>query len=190
MAGRHAKPLKLLTGHFTKKEKAERKAAEIRFGDKTLTAPAFVRRDAAARAKWSELTALYADTRVDFISSADVGHMARYCKLYSEYLDLVTHRERVDKMQPFSSEEEKAATDEFEDRRGKRGAAKMWQKIEYILSVDGVLSIDAAINKKAAILTAMEDRLFLNPLAKIKTVPKGKDKPQADPLAKEGFGNV
>jgi hypothetical protein len=35
----------------------------------------------------------------------------------------------------------------------------------------------------------MEDRLFLNPLAKVKNVPK-KEKPKADPLGDKGFGNV
>jgi len=35
----------------------------------------------------------------------------------------------------------------------------------------------------------MEDRLFLNPLSKVKNVPK-KEPKKEDPLDKKGFGNV
>ena len=195
MAGRRAKPIGLhvLDGkkHFTKKEIAERKASEIRFGDKVLAPPKFIKRDKAAMRKWKEVVALYADVRVDFVSSSDVGHLARYCKLYSEYLDLVEHRERVRDMDPFKEKTDNFAgvAAEVKDKLGAQAAYKLWQKIEYIVSVDGLMALDAAINKKAAILTAMEDRLFLNPLAKVRTVPKQK-KQEKDPLEEEGFGNV
>jgi phage terminase small subunit len=185
-----AKPLKLLTGHFTKAEKAARKEAEIWFGDKTLTIPGFVRRDPAARAKWYELKKLYADVRVDFVTSGDIGHIARYCKLYAEYLRLVKHRESINKIEPLSSVEEAVVKEDIEDRLGARRAAKMWQKIEYIMSVDGLIDIDSAINKKAVLLTAMEDRLLLNPLAKIRAIPRQKKESERDPLEKEGFGNI
>ena len=62
-------------------------------------------------------------------------------------------------------------------------------KINYIVSVDGVLKIDSAINKKMDMLIKMEDRLFLNPLSKVKNVPK-KEPKTIDPATAKGFGNV
>ena len=46
------------------------------------------------------------------------------------------------------------------------------KKIDYLLSSDGLLTLESAINKKMDMLIKMEDRLFLNPLAKVKNVPK------------------
>ena len=65
----------------------------------------------------------------------------------------------------------------------------MFEKIEYVLSVSGLLNLDKAINAKMNSLVQMEDRMFLNPLAKAKNIPKEESK-KADPLGDKGFGNV
>jgi hypothetical protein len=39
-------------------------------------------------------------------------------------------------------------------------------------------------------LIKMEDRLFLNPLSKVKNIPKKEEPGKTDPLASKGFGNV
>lgn len=169
----NAKPIDILVSegktHLTEAEIEHRKQNEITFGGESLECPPFVASDSVAKNKWDELVGKYSGQR--FVSSADEGHLARYCKLYAEYMDLLVHRARVADID-FTSYEMSEILQEFEDKTGKVNAKRLWKKVEYILSIDGIFSIDKAINAKASVLTQMEDRLFLNPLAKIKNVPK------------------
>lgn len=48
--------------------------------------------------------------------------------------------------------------------------------LSQLASIEGVLKIETAINKKMDMLIKMQDRLFLNPLSKVKNVPKPKAK--------------
>lgn len=93
------------------------------------------------------------------VSSSDVGMIAKYCVTYSQYLEAIENKKR------------------FEARYN--GA----------VPIDDIVKLDGLINKKLDLLLKMEDRLFLNPLAKIKNVPK-KEEVKKDPLAERGFGNV
>jgi phage terminase small subunit len=187
--GRNAMPIDLLEAngrkHLTKAEIAARKKAEIKFGSHSLACPLFVKVDPLAFAKWKEITKLY--KQIDFVSSGDAGHLARYCKAHSEYCDLISRRNMICQMESFSEEEEDVVVGEFSTHMAEMAAKKMWQKVEYIMSTSGILQIDKAINAKMQSLMAMEDRLFLNPLAKIKNVPKKEDEPPEDPN-KDMFG--
>lgn len=170
----NARPIELLGNtHLTKAEIEHRKNNQIAFGGESLCCPAFVAENKIAYAKWGELVDKYSGQA--FISSADEGHLARYCMLYAEYRDLLEHRARIANID-FTSFEMEEVISEFEIERGKDAAKRMWKKIEYIISTDGIISIDKAINSKAAILMQMEDRLFLNPLAKVKNIPKRQNK--------------
>lgn len=183
--------LQLVKGNpnrLTKKEIEERQKNEIHLGHAGFTCPQFVKSDPIAFKKWKECVGLY-KTFV-FVTSADSGHLARYCKTFSEYIDLLERRKNCADAEPFTSDEEKAALNEFEEFTNERGAKKLWAKIEYMISTDGIIAIDKAINQKMGQLTAMEDRLFLNPLSKIKNVAKREQKKQVEPLAAAGFGNV
>ncbi|EHM37857.1 P27 family phage terminase small subunit [Anaeroglobus geminatus] len=193
MAGRPAKPIELhlLNGnkrHLTKVEIEQRKKSEVQLGEHKLVCPPYVRHDKNAYKKWKEIAKLYKD--IDFVSSADVGLMARYCMAFSEYINLTEHRKvcatiRVDT-------ENGEDTDMLEVLAAKypvKTAAKMFEKIEYVFSLSGVLAVDKALNAKMTTLVQMEDRLFLNPLAKIRNVPK-KEVKQDDPLKDKGFGNI
>lgn len=191
MAGRHAKPiaLHLAQGNpnrLTKAEIERRKKTEIKLGDNKLKCPDYVKRDVIAYTKWKEITKIYKD--IDFVSSGDVGLLGRYCKTFSEYHSLVDCREKI-MNSDLSDDEIKLVNDTLTEEYGERKAKKLFEKIDYILSTAGVLSIDTAINKKMDMLIKMEDRLFLNPLAKVKNVPK-KEPEQVDQLAAKGFGNV
>ena len=62
--------------------------------------------------------------------------------------------------------------EEFDEEGKARFGYKIKKQLRDIISVSGILSIETAINKKMDMLIKMEDRLFLNPLAKIKNVPK------------------
>jgi phage terminase small subunit len=191
--GRNAKPisLHLLEGNpnrLTKTQIAAREAAEIHLGDYSLKCPQFVKSDAVAYAKWKECIKIFEGKKI--VTSADAGHLARYCKTFSEYQDLCEHRRVTQSMESFSEEEIEQIEGEFITRIGERAAKKMWQKVEYILSVGGLLAIDKAINAKLTALNAMEDRLFLHPLARVKNVPKKPEEKPKDPLQAAGFGNV
>jgi phage terminase small subunit len=51
--------------------------------------------------------------------------------------------------------------------------------------------IDRLVNAKADLLTKMEDRLYLNPSSRIKSIPASRVGPkEADPLEEAGFGDV
>lgn len=184
--GRNAKPVNLhiLEGNPNRLTKAQieaRKEAEIHLGDSRLKAPQFVKKDIVAYSKWKECVKIFEG--VEFVTSADVGHLARYCKTFSEYLNLLSHRDQIQDMEPFDDDQEKIVIDEFEHEKGAIWAKKTWQKINYLMSLGGLMSIDKAINAKLAALNAMEDRLFLHPLARVKNVPKKEKQEQKDPNA-------
>lgn len=179
MGGRNAQPIDLLQAkgkkHLTKKEIEARKKSEIKLGSKELRCPAYVKGDTTAFSKWREIKHIYKD--VDFVSSGDTGLLARYCMTHSEYIKLIEMRRHVDAAVINWDEHEKFFPLDFRDG------------INRILKIDPTLQLDTAINKKMDMLIKMEDRLFLNPLAKVKNVPKKEEKKE-DPLAGKGFGNV
>ncbi|HBR28404.1 MAG TPA: terminase [Firmicutes bacterium] len=166
--GRNAKPiaLHLVEGNpnrLTKAEIERRKKAEIKVGTKKFKVPTFVKEDPEAYKKWKEVIKLYKE--VDFVSSGDVGMIARYCMVYSEYLRAVERKKTLEN-----------ATE---------GVPLVAGPV-----VDNLIKLDNLVNKKMDALMKMEDRLFLNPLAKVKNVPKKEKKPERDPLKERGFGNV
>lgn len=172
--GRNAKPIELLQSegkkHLTKKEIEHRQNTEIRFGDSKLKCPDFVKSDIAAYKKWKEVTALYRD--FDFVAAGDSGLLARYCKSFSEYQDLLKSYQRIKEIHYDS-----AQLDEFLDKEAEDGdealfSYKVKKQLRDMISVNALLSIETAINRKMDMLIKMEDRLFLNPLAKIKSIPK------------------
>ena len=69
---------------------------------------------------------------------------------------------------------------------------KAWSEHEMLLNLhkddhtlDQSLKLQTAINKKRDLLVKMEDRLFLNPLAKVKNVPKREPKKPENPMEEE-----
>lgn len=192
MAGRNGKPIQLhiLDGkkHLTKSEIEFRQQNEIRLGTSELKMPAQVRRDPVAKKKWKELAALY--DGIEFVSSSDIGVIAQLCLSYSELDSLLNDLRHIEEMEPFEPEEEVEIADEMEGRLGARQARNMWRKVEYIMSIDGKLELNKAINQKRSLIRSLEDRLFLNPVAKVKNIPKQQKEKPANPLDRAGFGNV
>ena len=190
MAGRHAKPiaLHLAEGNPNRLTKAEiraRQEAEIKLGEKDLgklKMPAFVRKDKTAAKLWRELIKEYksaAAQGVELLTSSDVGLLARYCKTFSEYERLLEAHQRIEKI---AEETENLyqyilQQDEY--------TMKAMAQIAQLASIDGILKIEKAINQKMDQLVKMEDRLFLNPLAKVKNIPKqAKEPPKKSGMAK------
>ncbi|HEY5576219.1 MAG TPA: hypothetical protein VIK34_05820 [Clostridiaceae bacterium] len=179
MAGRNAKPINLhIAGgnpsHLTKAEIQKRQETEIKLGNSKLICPSYIKNNANAYGKWKEITKIYKD--VDFVSSGDAGLLARYCMTHSEYLNLCEIRNSVCGLQADWAEYGGLFPEEFQEN------------IEKLLMSNVELQLESAINKKMDMLIKMEDRLFLNPLAKVKNIPK-KEPTKEDPL-KNRFGNI
>ncbi len=170
--GRNAQPVELLMAkgkkHLTKAEIEQRKNNEIKVGNSKLTCPSYVKNDSIAYKKWKEIIKIYKD--IDFVSSGDVGLLSRYCMTFSEYENLIKIRKNINILD-FNAEDEEEIYKAFKEAPEYR-VKYILKKIEYILSSDGLLTLESAINKKMDMLIKMEDRLFLNPLAKVKNVPK------------------
>lgn len=185
--GRNAKPIELLTAegkkHLTKKEIEDRKNTEIHFGDHKLKCPGFVKNDLIAYKKWKEVTALYKD--FDFVSSGDSGLLARYCKSFSEYQDLLNSYQRIKEIHYDSDKLDEFLDSECEDE--KLFSYKVKKQLRDMISINALLSIESAINRKMDMLIKMEDRLFLNPLAKVKSIPK-KQEEETPPSKWAAFG--
>ncbi|HAN20416.1 MAG: hypothetical protein A2Y15_08670 [Clostridiales bacterium GWF2_36_10] len=186
MAGRNALPIDIIEAngksHFTKAQIKQRKNAEIKLGNDDLKCPKYIKNNTIAFKKWKEIIAIYKNT--EFISSADVGLIGRYCITYSEYNDLLERRNRISNIHADSDDLEDYIndTDEFNH--------KVKRQLMDMISTTAILNIDAAINKKMDMLIKMEDRMFLNPLAKVKNVPKPEEKKPANKFDKFGGGGM
>lgn len=187
--GRSAKPVELLMlegrKHLTKEEIEDRKNSEIKFGDKKIKCPDYVRKDETAYKKWKEINKLFRD--FDFVSAGDSELIGRYCATYSEYLDLKNSYQRIKEIHYDSAALDKALDAELENGDGapeKVFPYKVKKQLRDMISINALLAVENAINKKAEMLAKMEDRMFLNPISKLKNIPK---KPkEEEPSAKWG----
>ncbi|MFZ3172064.1 MAG: hypothetical protein WA118_08800 [Carboxydocellales bacterium] len=177
MGGRNGKPIQLHVAQgnpnrLTKSEIERRQNSEVKVGTQKLTCPAYVKNDVVAFAKWKEVIKVYKG--VDFVSSGDVGLLSRYCMTHSEYVRLCGNRKKLETLHADWERYQGALPENF------------IYAMEALIRIDHELQLETAINKKMDMLIKMEDRLFLNPLAKVKNVPK-KEPEKSDP-AREKFG--
>lgn len=189
MPGRNAKPvaLHLAEGNpnnLTKEQIRQRQESEVKLGVddlKKLKKPSFVARDKVANKRWNDLIKEYklaAEQGIELLTSSDVGLLARYCKTFSEYERLLDAYQRIEKIADDTDPlyQYILQQDDF--------VMKAMTQIAQLASIDGILKIETAINKKMDMLIKMEDRLFLNPLAKVKNVPKPKKETKPSAMAK------
>ena len=160
--GRNANPIQLVKArgrkHLTKKEIDIRLKNEIKTGINELICPDFIKEDKIAYEKWLEIVEIYKDAK--YVSSGDIGLISRYCMTYSEYLELINYRSGFRKIDIDWSDYGSLLPTDF-----KKG-------IEGILDMDISYKINNMINRKLELLIKFEDRLFLNPLAKVRNIPK------------------
>jgi len=166
MGGRPAKPvqLHLLNGnrrHLTKEEIAARQKQEskLRSGTKTYKPSPQVKADLVAHAMFKKLQKLYKN--IDYVEGLDENIINRYCLLHSEYVRLRDMRK------------------EWADRYAFAESSD-----DKLIIAGQMLELDKRIEKKMDLLLKLEDRLFLNPTARIKNVPK-KDPEPEDPFGAE-----
>lgn len=195
--GHNVKPLALHiaggnAGHFTKAELKAKAEGEIKFGTGSLNPPSEVKKDKIAYDKWKELVKLYKG--VGFISSGDTGTIAEYCTAYSEYRELLAQKKHLSNIDIEEVNEETKFIKDALGMGGKdaRSIARVFKKIDYLVSLNGYLQLDKAINSKRDQLLKFSDRLFLNPLSKIRSVPKTAQNklPPAKKKFESQFGNV
>ena len=180
MAGRNAKPINLhMAGgnpnRLTKAEIEHRQDTQIKTGTKYFRCPDYVKDDVNAYKRWKEVLVIYKDA--DYVSSGDVGVLARYCMTHSEYLRLLDDRKHLEALEADWSKYSDVLPEDLS------------YQVEKILKLNALLQLETAINKKQDLLLKIEDRTFLNPLAKVKNIPK-KEPVKVDPLAARGFGEV
>lgn len=179
--GRNAKPIALIAKegktHKTKEEIEARKQAEegAKLGLnelKKLKPPPFIENDVAAFSHWKELLAEYIEAAgrgVELLSTTDVGSLATYCKTFAEYEALLMQRDTL------------ASVDMAP--RIKNPVKK--NQVNFLAKFETNMKLEAAINKKVDMLIKQQDRLFLNPLAKIKNVPRPEKKKAENPMERK-----
>jgi phage terminase small subunit len=184
--GKNAKPVELHLAQgnpnrLTKKEIAERMDSEIKLGKKELArlkVPQDIKSDPAALAHWKKHVKEYkaaASNGIEILTTSDVDILAIYCKTYADYERLIRSKQKIDKISY-----ERDRLDEYIEE-AEEFNFRVKQQLRNLVSVDAILRIETAINKKMDMLIKMQDRLFLNPLAKVKNVlqPKKDEKPKS-----------
>jgi phage terminase small subunit len=191
--GRNGQPIDILTAngrkHLTKAEIESRKNFDVKLGTKDLKKlkpPAFIKNDLVAFNYWKQMLKEYkeaANQGSELITSSDVGMLALYCKTYADYERLLKSYQTIDKIAYDNQELDQYIEDSEEFNY------RVKLQLRGMVAVDGLLRIETAINKKMDMLIKMQDRLFLNPLAKVRNVPKQKkDEKPASKFAKFGTG--
>jgi len=186
--GRNAKSvaLHLAQGNpnrLTKEKIRERQESEIKLGKselKNIVAPDYVKLNIHAFKKWSELIKNYkeaAKNGTEILTTSDIEILAKYCITHSEYISLIERRQRVDNID-FVSLNDKM-------KNVIKGVKR--KSMNELLRLEHIMKIEAAINKKHDILIKLEDRLFLNPLSKVKNIPRPEKEKPKNPMEDE-FG--
>ncbi|MCL2690257.1 MAG: hypothetical protein FWE57_10495 [Chitinispirillia bacterium] len=190
MAGRNAKPVQfhVIEGKakLSKKEIERRKALEIKLGKSGVRLYDAVKADSVAYDKFVELAEEF--DSFEFVTSSDSGVINQLCLMTSE-LDALRKEAAQIRKTCFSSKEYGVAYSLFADETTREHAKAVLEKVEFMLSVKARESLQKTINSTVAQILALENTLFLNPLAKIKSIPK--KAPEAEsPLAAAGFGDL
>jgi phage terminase small subunit len=184
--GRNAKAVALHVAQgnpnrLTKAEIERRKEAQVKLGKndlRNIQPPDYVKLDIVAYKKWQSAMKNYKDAAkngIEILTSSDVEVLAKYCITYSEYLSLIDRKRRVDEIDFVS----------LNDKLKNNVKGQKRKSMNELLRLDHIMKLETAINKKHDILIKLEDRLFLNPLAKIKNVPKREKEKQNNPMEDE-----
>lgn len=140
--------------HKSKKEIAERQAAEVKIGSSKFVAPDFIQADPIAASKWREIMGFFHDALTpDLITSSDTDIIAQYCSTFSEQKYLIEARSRTK-------------------------------------SVKSKIKFTTALLKNREMMLKLSNHLYLNPVAKLRNIPKQIKPKEGDPLSKAGFGNI
>lgn len=159
--GRNAKPIDLMVlegkTHLTKEQIANRKAAEIKLKNQVIRADPLVMEDERALKEFNFLKKMYKE--IEFIGTLDSHIINQYCLSVAELDDLIFVMSAArENMRSPATDERKKAIGEF-------------------------LALDTELRLKRAEIVRLSDRLYLNPVARTKNLPKANETPKADPNA-------
>ena len=172
--------------HKTKEDIKNLEEAEVTMGTVNFTPPEAVKNNLEAMKKWAEITKIYVSSKLLLVTSTDNGVLARYCLLYADYYELVEQRKIVSSSE-YSEDLASEMRDEIDEELPKRKANKIWKIFEFYNSLDGVIKIDKMIDSKLKSILQIEDRIFLNPAAKVRTIPLKKKVEKKSDLESKGF---
>ena len=169
MAGRPSKPVELILlegkTHLTKKQIADRKAKEESLkSDSPYQPNKKVKNNPVALEMFYKLQKLY--KKIGYVDGLDENIINRYCLLTSE----------VD-------------AEEILLQRMENDIDKCENAGQMVTMYKSISGIEGNLNRSRDMLLKMEDRLFLNPTARIKNVPKKQEAPPETTLDRK-FGNV
>ncbi|MTI95191.1 MAG: P27 family phage terminase small subunit [Firmicutes bacterium] len=166
--GRPAMPVQLHlakgnTRGLTKAEIEARQAHEekLRSGNTNPKQAPEVRDNEHAKKMFSRLKKLYKD--IDYVEALDENAINRYCMIHAEHIELRQFRQGLI------------------DQINAPGADIDWETRVELL--DRLTKLEVRIEKKREMMIKLEDRLFLNPTARVKNVPKKAKQKAADPNA-------
>ena len=169
MKGRTPKPgyLQILDGNknrLTKEQLKDIADSEIKLGGRNFKASEMIKADPIALKKWNSLIKTYQEYDIDFISDSDSGAIEQYCMSYANVVRL-----------------EKAKAEIIKKYKGEINE----------LSIVQIEDIQKAIDTQVKIMLPLSDRLFLNPVSKIKGLRK-KHEPKKDTTSKfeQQFGEI
>jgi phage terminase small subunit len=156
---RNAQPTEVIqmngrSHHLTKAEIERRKAAEIKITNHTFKASDYVMADERALKEFKRLKKLYKE--IEFVASLDEHIINQYCLSVSELDDLILTLN-------IAREDMKSA----DPIKQKEGLAMF-------------MALGVEVRQKRSEIVKLSDRLYLNPVARTKNVPKKQenDKPQ------------
>lgn len=169
MAGRPSKPVELILlegkTHLTKKQIAERKAKEESLkSDSPYQPNKKVKNNPVALETFLKLQKLY--KKIDYVDGLDENIINRYCLLTAE----------VDAMEQLL-------------QRMESDIDKCQSSGEMVTMYKSISGMEGNLNRSRDMLLKMEDRLFLNPTARVKNVPKKQEEPVKTENDRK-FGNV
>lgn len=171
-AGQRTKPvdLHIIDGKWKqgKKAIAERRAAEIKLGDQKFKIPSILKNNAEASKKWHWVLKLYKEAGFTLVTTGDTAILERYCLLWADYRKIRTAIQKL---------EEHCDWDES-------GRAFCYA-YKY-------LDVDVRLHKIYTQINMLEDKLYLNPVAKARTtkLQQEAEKSTKSELDKQGFGSV
>ena len=165
--GRNAQPIELIQGngkshHLTKDEIERRKAAQIKITNKLFKASDFVMKDQRALIEFKRLKKLYKD--IEFIGALDEHIINQYCISVSELDDLVEISSRI--------------REDLKDSSGPETTRLLGM----------FTNLDVSIRLKRQEIIKFADRLYLNPVARTRNVPKTKEEPKVNKFTKFAGG--
>ncbi len=168
MSGRPPKPIEFSVidnkSRYTKEEINRRfeLEKEMQIGTYDFKPTHKILNNQTALKKWKELIALYKNFK--FVTTIDTDLLEEYCITHSEYYELLDCKTELE--------------------------TKIDDKIK-LHHATNELKIDYRINKKLEVLIKLQDRLFLSPVSRIKSIPVKKEESTKVDLADEmGFGNI